>query len=135
MDVQRNMNEEFILKSMAESSAKVIMPSMEMAGFKNHFQTFRTDSEELFKSWITSEESHSFNSSSMVHRTPQAMGSMAGELNYVTPVDDENSTNLDQNSFWNVIGSGVLASDPHLDKEKLCYIAELSNISKHGNSA
>ncbi|KAK6117030.1 hypothetical protein DH2020_049274 [Rehmannia glutinosa] len=42
---------------MMESTVGMPAPTMEMLGFKNHVtQIFRTDSEELFKSWLTNGE-------------------------------------------------------------------------------
>ncbi|KAK2966536.1 hypothetical protein RJ640_002839 [Escallonia rubra] len=50
-DFYRNTSEELFLKSLMEGSIGV--PTMEMLGFKNLSHNFRTDSEELFKSWLT----------------------------------------------------------------------------------
>lgn len=52
----RNSSEEMFLKALMESSAGMPIPTMEMLGFKNLSQNFRTDSEELFKSWLTNAE-------------------------------------------------------------------------------
>lgn len=55
-EMYRNTSEELFLKSLMDSS----VPTMEMLGFKNisssHPHNFRTDSEELFKSWLTNGE-------------------------------------------------------------------------------
>ncbi|KAA8521265.1 hypothetical protein F0562_011898 [Nyssa sinensis] len=71
-DVFRNTSEELFLKSLMESSIGMPAPTMEMLGFKNLSQNFRTDSEELFKSWLTNGENHGYNSTSIAHRTRQA---------------------------------------------------------------
>ena len=55
-DFYRNTSEELFLKSLMESSIGMPIPTMEMLGFKNLNQSFRTDSEELFKSWLTNGE-------------------------------------------------------------------------------
>lgn len=52
----RNSSEEMFLKALMESSVGMPIPTMEMLGFKNLSQNFRTDSEELFKSWLTNAE-------------------------------------------------------------------------------
>ncbi|KAK3182821.1 hypothetical protein Dsin_030107 [Dipteronia sinensis] len=71
-DLYRNTSEELFLKTLMESSIGMPAPTMEMLGFKNLSQSFRTDSEELFKSWLTTGENHGHNSSSIAHRTRQA---------------------------------------------------------------
>ncbi|TQD75281.1 hypothetical protein C1H46_029787 [Malus baccata] len=76
-DFYRNTSEELILRSYMESSVATPLPTMEMLGFKNLSQNFRTDSEELFKSWLTTGEARSrtncYNSSSIAHRTRSRM--------------------------------------------------------------
>ena len=59
-DFYRNSSEELFLKSLMESSIGMPVPTMEMLGFKNLSQNFRTDSEELFRSWLTNEEVSNF---------------------------------------------------------------------------
>ena len=58
-DFYRNTSEELFLKSLMESPVGMPVPTMEMLGFKNLSNTFRTDSEELFKSWLTNGEASS----------------------------------------------------------------------------
>lgn len=60
-DLYRNSSEELFLRSYMESSniAMPAGPAMDMFGFKNLSQTLRTDSEELFKSWLTNGEASS----------------------------------------------------------------------------
>lgn len=52
----RNPSEDLFLRSYVENSIGVSVPSMDMLGFKNLSQNLRTDSEELFKSWLTNGE-------------------------------------------------------------------------------
>ncbi|KAG6397185.1 hypothetical protein SASPL_143350 [Salvia splendens] len=56
----RNTSEELLIKMMMESPVGIPAPTMEMLGFKNLTQSFRTDSEELFKSWLTNGEASSY---------------------------------------------------------------------------
>lgn len=56
----RNTSEELFIKTMMESPVGIPAPTMEMLGFKNLTQSFRTDSEELFKSWLTNGEASSY---------------------------------------------------------------------------
>lgn len=55
-DLYRNTSEELFLKSLMENTVGMPTPTMEMMGFKNLSESFRTDSEELFKSWLTNGE-------------------------------------------------------------------------------
>lgn len=59
-DLYRNTSEELFIKTMMESTIGMPAPTMEMLGFKNVSQNFRTDSEELFKSWLTNGEARNF---------------------------------------------------------------------------
>lgn len=52
----KNSSEELFLKTVMESPIGMPVPTMEMLGFKNVSQSFRTDSEELFKRWLTNGE-------------------------------------------------------------------------------
>ncbi|KAF5746927.1 hypothetical protein HS088_TW06G01103 [Tripterygium wilfordii] len=108
-DLYRNSSEELFLKSLMESSIGLPVPTMEMLGFKNLNQNFRTDSEELFKSWLMNGEAsshiiliidllyslwssveqhgiqilklnHGHNSSSIAYRTRQASRRLSTEL-------------------------------------------------------
>ena len=56
----RNTSEELFIKTLKESPVGIPAPTMEMLGFKNLTQSFRTDSEELFKSWLTNVEASSY---------------------------------------------------------------------------
>ncbi|KAK3435233.1 hypothetical protein EUGRSUZ_D02592 [Eucalyptus grandis] len=76
----RNSSEEMFLKALMESSVGMPIPTMEMLGFKNLSQNFRTDSEELFKSWLTNAENHGYNSPGAAHRTWQASRRISTEL-------------------------------------------------------
>lgn len=61
-ELYRNTSEELFIRSMMENSIAMpaAAPSMDMLGFRNLSQSFRTDSEELFKSWLTCGEASSF---------------------------------------------------------------------------
>ncbi|CAN1139200.1 Protein CYCLOPS [Linum perenne] len=79
-DLCRNTSEELFIKSLMETSTGVAAPTMEMLGFKNLSQNFRTDSEELFKSWLTTgENNHGYGIPSIAHRTRQASKRMSTE--------------------------------------------------------
>ncbi|KAH9687722.1 protein CYCLOPS [Citrus sinensis] len=83
-EMYRNNSEELFLKSLMETSIGLPVPTMEMLGFKNLSQGFRTDSEELFKSWLTNGEAsscnHGHSPSSIAHRTRQASRRTSTEL-------------------------------------------------------
>ncbi|KAH6803399.1 hypothetical protein C2S51_031646 [Perilla frutescens var. frutescens] len=80
----RNTSEELFIKTMMESPVGMPAPSMEMLGFKNLTQSFRTDSEELFKSWLTNGEASTCNSgchsTGIGHRPRQASRRISTEL-------------------------------------------------------
>ncbi|CAN0840729.1 Protein CYCLOPS [Linum grandiflorum] len=79
-DLCRNTSEELFIKSLMETSSGVVAPTMEMLGFKNLSQNIRTDSEELFKSWLTTgENNHGYGTPSIAHRTRQASKRMSNE--------------------------------------------------------
>ncbi|KAL3500101.1 hypothetical protein ACH5RR_039194 [Cinchona calisaya] len=78
-DLYRNTSEELFIKTMMESSIGMPVPTMEMLGFKNLSQTFRTDSEELFKSWLTNGENNVCNPAGIAHRTRQASRRISAE--------------------------------------------------------
>ncbi|XP_023540452.1 uncharacterized protein LOC111800819 isoform X2 [Cucurbita pepo subsp. pepo] len=77
-EMYRNASEELFLKSWVENSIGMSTPTMEMMGLKNFSQSFRTDSEELFKSWLTNGENVN-NSSGLAYRTRQASRRIASE--------------------------------------------------------
>lgn len=60
-DLYRNSSEELFLKTMMESPIGMPVPTLEMLGFKSASQNLRTDSEELFKRWLTNGEASSLN--------------------------------------------------------------------------
>ncbi|CAL5429338.1 unnamed protein product [Camellia sinensis] len=137
-DFYRNTSEELFLKSLMESSIGMPVPTMEMLGFKNLSQNIRTDSEELFKTWLTNGENHGYNSTSIVHctrHTSQRMptelaGSSGQQLGGVlqrkqsndnlfpqnTTLVDEQSSDMNQNSIRNVVERGLQASNLYLAK-------------------
>lgn len=78
-DFYRNTSEELFMKSLMEGSIGIPAQNIEMLGSKNLFQNFRNDSEELFKSWLTSGENPGCNSNGHP-RTRQASRMMSTEL-------------------------------------------------------
>ncbi|XP_062120579.1 protein CYCLOPS-like isoform X2 [Humulus lupulus] len=79
-DLYRNSSEELFLRSYMESSVGPSVPSIDVLGFRNLSQNFRTDSEELFKSWLTNGENNSFNTSGIAHRTRQGSRRISTEI-------------------------------------------------------
>ncbi|KAL5794668.1 hypothetical protein ACOSP7_003262 [Xanthoceras sorbifolium] len=137
-DLYRNTSEEMFLKTLMETSIGMPAPTMEMLGFKNLSQSFRTDSEELFKTWLTTGENHGYNSSTIAHRTRQASRRVSTELTNLSnhqhggmlqrrksnetlflqnnPTAEEISCNLNQHSIRNVVERGLQASNLYLAK-------------------
>ncbi|KDP39748.1 hypothetical protein JCGZ_02768 [Jatropha curcas] len=139
-EMYRNTSEELFLRSLMESSIGMPMPSMEMLGFKNisSHHNFRTDSEELFKSWLTNGENHGHNSSNIAHRTRQASRRLSTELAGLTNQQpgialqkkrsndvlftqnnleaDGSSGDLNQLSMRNAVEKSVQASNLYLAK-------------------
>ncbi|XP_021893587.1 uncharacterized protein LOC110811398 [Carica papaya] len=138
LDMYRNSSEELFLKLLMESSVGMPAPTMEMLGFKNLSQSFRTDSEELFKSWLKNGENHGQNLSSIAHRGRQASRRMSTELANLTSqqngeniqkkrsnevlflknnyVGDENAGDPNQQSVRNAVERGKQASNLFLAK-------------------
>ncbi|XP_020551839.1 uncharacterized protein LOC105161837 isoform X4 [Sesamum indicum] len=83
-ELYRNTSEELFIKTMMESSVGMPAPTMEMLGFKNLTQNFRTDSEELFKSWLTSGENNGCHSTGTGTRPRQASKRISTELASLT---------------------------------------------------
>ncbi|KAK4422463.1 protein CYCLOPS [Sesamum alatum] len=83
-ELYRNTSEELFIKTMMESSVGMSAPTMEMLGFKNLTQNFRTDSEELFKSWLTSGENNGCLSTGTGTRPRQASRRISTELASLT---------------------------------------------------
>lgn len=137
-DFYRNTSEELFLKSLMESSIGMPIPTMEMLGFKNLNQSFRTDSEELFKSWLTNGENHVYNATSIAHRTRQASRRISTELAGLSSqqhggilqnkrsndilfpqnisVVDDLSSDVNQHSVRNAAERGLQASNLYLAK-------------------
>ncbi|ONI05703.1 hypothetical protein PRUPE_5G020000 [Prunus persica] len=137
-DFYRNTSEELILRSFMESSVATPLPTMEMLGFKNLSQNFRTDSEELFKSWLTTGETNCFNTSSIAHRTRQGsrristeIASLSGQQHVgllqkkrsndclypqINVMPDEMSGDNNQNSIRHGVERGMQASELYLAK-------------------
>ncbi|KAI4343311.1 hypothetical protein MLD38_027833 [Melastoma candidum] len=81
----RNTSEEMFLKALMESPVGMPVPSMETLGFKNLSHNLRTDSEELFKSWLTNAENHGTNPPGLVHRSRQSSKRMSLETTNPSP--------------------------------------------------
>nr|QJD20785.1 transcription factor [Ceanothus thyrsiflorus] len=79
-DLYRNSSEELFMRSYMESSNAMPGPNVDMLGFKNLSQNFRTDSEELFKSWLTNGENNGYNSPSIALRTRQGSRRISTEV-------------------------------------------------------
>ncbi|CAJ2647014.1 unnamed protein product [Trifolium pratense] len=60
----KNSSEELFLKTVMESPIGMPVPTMDMIGFKTVSQSFRADSEELFKRWLTTDQ-EGYNSTTM----------------------------------------------------------------------
>ncbi|PWA84238.1 hypothetical protein CTI12_AA161100 [Artemisia annua] len=75
-DFYRNMSEEIFIRTLMESSVGIPIPTMEMPRFKNLSNNFRADSEELFKSWLTTGENQGHESTSLVHNHPRQLSRM-----------------------------------------------------------
>ncbi|KAH9753828.1 protein CYCLOPS [Citrus sinensis] len=137
-EMYRNNSEELFLKSLMETSIGLPVPTMEMLGFKNLSQGFRTDSEELFKSWLTNGEAsscnHGHSPSSIAHRTRQASRRTSTELANLSSHEHggllekkkSNDILFAQNTVmadeiagdlrWNVVERGMQASNLYLAK-------------------
>ncbi|XP_051119786.1 protein CYCLOPS-like isoform X2 [Andrographis paniculata] len=76
----RNTSEELFIKTVMESTVGMPAPSMEMLGFKNLAQNFRTDSEELFKSWLTTGENNGCHPAGIAHRSRQPSRRISTEI-------------------------------------------------------
>ncbi|XP_009799840.1 protein CYCLOPS-like [Nicotiana sylvestris] len=79
-DFSRNTSEELLIRSMMENSVGVAAPTMEMLGFRNISHSLRTDSEELFKTWLTTAENNGSDSTTMAHRARQGSRRISSEL-------------------------------------------------------
>ncbi|GKA03661.1 protein CYCLOPS isoform X2 [Tanacetum coccineum] len=78
MEMEGLVYSDFI-STLMESSVGVPIPTMEMRGFKNLSDSFRADSEELFKNWLTTGENQGYDSTSLVHNRPQQLSRMLAD--------------------------------------------------------
>ncbi|CAL5355594.1 unnamed protein product [Camellia sinensis] len=121
-DFYRNTSEELFLKSLMESSIGMPVPTMEMLGFKNLSQNIRTDSEELFKTWLTNGENHVMptelagSSGQQLGGVLQRKQSNDNLFPQNTALVDEQSSDMNQNSIRNVVERGLQASNLYLAK-------------------
>ncbi|CAK9149363.1 unnamed protein product [Ilex paraguariensis] len=135
-DFYRNTSEELFIKTMMEGSIGMPAPTMEMLGFKNLSNNFRTDSEELFKSWLTNGENNVYNPATIAHHTrsrrmfsevaslsnQQQGGSLQRKrsneaiFSQNSSGADEPSTDLSQHSFRNPVERGLQGINLYLAK-------------------
>lgn len=136
-DFYRNTSEELFIKTMMESTIGMPVPTMEMLGFKNLSQSLRTDSEELFNSWLKNGENNGGNSISITHRSRQASRRISAEISNLSNQQydglqkkgnenilfPENSSTageslnvLNQHTMGNVVDRGLQASNLFLAK-------------------
>ncbi|CAN4128021.1 unnamed protein product [Withania somnifera] len=122
---------------MMENSVGVPVPSMEMLGFRNISHSLRTDSEELFKSWLTNAENNGSDSTPTAHRARQASRRISSELAGLssqqnggiqkrkvadtqlpenTCIPNESSSNLNQNSTRDATDREIQATNLFLAK-------------------
>ncbi|GLT61488.1 hypothetical protein SLA2020_341910 [Shorea laevis] len=126
-DFSRNSSEELFLKSLMESSVGMPVPTMETLGFKNLPQNFRTDSEELFKSWLTNGEARNFailihqNSSSIAQRTRLASRRISAEL---ATLSTQPQGNLPQKN-----GSDAVHSQNNSGSDEISALGDLNQNS------
>ncbi|XP_042011088.1 protein CYCLOPS-like isoform X1 [Salvia splendens] len=99
----RNTSEEMFIKTMMESPVGV---PMEMLGFKNLTPSFRTDSEELFKSWLTNGENGGCHSAGVGHRPRPASRRISTEL---AGLSNQNTRQNNEDTFPQ--SSYVVAAD------------------------
>lgn len=76
----KNSSEELFLKTLMDNPIGVPIPTMDMPSFKAVSQSFRTDSEELFKKWLTNEEGYNSSSKGLHSRLSQRMSSELSNL-------------------------------------------------------
>ncbi|KAF5815505.1 putative protein CYCLOPS [Helianthus annuus] len=76
-DLYRNTSEEMFIRTLMESSVGLPAPTMENLGFKNLSNNLRVDSEELFKSWLTTGENQGHSST---HNRPPRQLSRSVDL-------------------------------------------------------
>ncbi|KAK6782846.1 hypothetical protein RDI58_020642 [Solanum bulbocastanum] len=136
-DFYRNTSEELFIRTMMDNSVGgVPVPTMEMLGFRNISHSLRTDSEELFKSWLTSAENNGSDSTPMA-RARQASRRISSELAGLssqqneenqkrqmedtqqpqsTCIANESFSNLNQHSTRNVTDREMQASNLFLAK-------------------
>ncbi|CAN4128020.1 unnamed protein product [Withania somnifera] len=136
-DFYRNTSEELFIRTMMENSVGVPVPSMEMLGFRNISHSLRTDSEELFKSWLTNAENNGSDSTPTAHRARQASRRISSELAGLssqqnggiqkrkvadtqlpenTCIPNESSSNLNQNSTRDATDREIQATNLFLAK-------------------
>ncbi|KAK2979256.1 hypothetical protein RJ640_001646 [Escallonia rubra] len=134
-DFYRNTSEELFLKSLMEGSIGV--PTMEMLGFKNLSHNFRTDSEELFKSWLRNGEASNYynpgyNPASIAHhRTRQASKSVTSEFYAECKVSTE-LTGVSGHQHGGLLQRK--GSNENLPPQNTSVVESLSDLNQHSIS-
>ncbi|KAJ0936875.1 putative transcription factor bZIP family [Helianthus annuus] len=121
-DLYRNTSEEMFIRTLMESSVGLPAPTMENLGFKNLSNNLRVDSEELFKSWLTTGENQGH--SSTHNRPPRQLSRMltdqASQQNCVPPqspwVVDDASGDMNGHSVRGPAEKGLQGSNLYLAK-------------------
>ncbi|XP_022028950.1 protein CYCLOPS isoform X1 [Helianthus annuus] len=122
-DLYRNTSEEMFIRTLMESSVGLPAPTMENLGFKNLSNNLRVDSEELFKSWLTTGENQGH--SSTHNRPPRQLSSrmltdQASQQNCVPPqspwVVNDASGDMNGHSVRGPAEKGLQGSNLYLAK-------------------
>nr|GLL44356.1 uncharacterized protein LOC109177441 isoform X1 [Ipomoea trifida] len=79
-ELYRNTSEELFIRTMMENSITMPAPTIDMLSFRNLSQSFRTDSEELFKTWLTCGENNGSSPTMAANRTRQASRRISTEI-------------------------------------------------------
>nr|GMD74350.1 protein CYCLOPS-like [Ipomoea batatas] len=79
-ELYRNTSEELFIRTMMENSIAMPAPTIDMLSFRNLSQSFRTDSEELFKTWLTCGENNGSSPTMAANRTRQASRRISTEI-------------------------------------------------------
>ncbi|XP_076959189.1 protein CYCLOPS-like [Bidens hawaiensis] len=113
-DLYRNTSEDMFIRTLIESSVGLPAPTMENLGFKNFSNNFRADSEELFKSWLTTAENQGLSSTNIVHNRPRQPSRMLVDQSPLVVGDASCDTN--KHSVRNPTDKGLQGSNLFLAK-------------------
>ncbi|XP_061366098.1 protein CYCLOPS-like [Gastrolobium bilobum] len=104
----KNSSEELFLKTVMESPIGVPVPTVEMLSFKGVSQSFRADSEELFKRWLTNGEGYNSPSIGLNSRLSKRMST---ELANVSNQQHVGVASEGRNNDKSYIQNNLLAND------------------------